>query len=284
MSSPGLVRLNADGSIDAAFDVGSGMPGGGASAIAVADDGSGDVYVGGGFTLYNGAPVLRIVRLNADGSVDTSFAPPNGGFDKSVSVIVGVGDGSGRVYVGGSFTSYNGVTVMGLVRLRSDGSIDSAFDVGSGFDKAVKAIAVAGDGSGDIYVAGDFTTCNGTSVNRIVRLDADGSIDTGFSVGGGFDDFVFAIAPATDGSGDVYVGGRFGSYDGASAKGIARLNADGSLDTGFAAVGFDDDDQVDAILPVGDGSGDVYVAGRFAAYGTSTVDHVVRLNPDGSRD
>ena len=66
--------------------------------------------------------------------------------------------------------------------------------------------------------------------NYIIRLNADGSVDTGFFVGTGFDSVVYTLAPATDGSGDVYVGGDFTSYQTTTASHIIALNPDGSID------------------------------------------------------
>jgi len=62
----------------------------------------------------------------------------------------------------------------------------------------------------------------------VIRLNSDGAVDTGFVVGSSFDFTVHSISPATDGSGDVYVGGDFTSYQTTTIDRIARLNPDGS--------------------------------------------------------
>ena len=62
-----------------------------------------------------------------------------------------------------------------LVRLNSNGSIDTSFNIGTGFDNTVWTIDIQPDGK--ILVGGDFSTYNGTSRNRIVRLNSNGSID-----------------------------------------------------------------------------------------------------------
>jgi hypothetical protein len=64
----------------------------------------------------------------------------------------------------------------------------------------------------------------------MIRLNADGTPDAGFIVGAGFDSHVEPIAPATDGSGDIYVGGDFSVYDGIQVDRAVALNSDGSLD------------------------------------------------------
>jgi len=281
MAQNRLVRINADGSIDTGFAVGTGLNGS-VQSLASATDGSGDVYVGGGFSSYNGTAVNRLVRLNANGSIDTGFNVGTG-FNDFVFTVAPATDGSGDVYVGGQFTSYNGTAVNHLVRLNADGSIDTGFTVGTGLDGSVQSLASATDGSGDVYVGGDFTDYNGTAVTRLVRLNADGSIDTGFNTGTGMNDHVYTVAPLTDGSGDVYVGGRFTDYSGMAVNRVVRLNANGSIDAGFI-VGSGMNNNVSSLVPAADGSGDVYVGGGFTSYNGTAVNRLVRLNADGTID
>jgi uncharacterized delta-60 repeat protein len=241
--------------------------------IVSAIDGSGDVYVGG-YLSYNGptSPIRGIARLNLDGSLDESFNTGEG-IGRDVHAIVPATDGSGDVYVGGLSISSQTVTFEnGPIRLNSDGSLDVDFN--SGFRAGEESIALAADGSGDIYVSR-------SSAPYIARLNDDGSIDTEFNTGpSGFDRPVMDIAVATDGSGDIYVAGFFSEYNGTTANGLARLNSDGSFDTGFVvdtSVFHFQDGQF--ILPAFDGSGDIY------AHATNTNNQdVVRLNDDGSID
>ena len=141
-------------------------------SITPAADGSGDVYVGGDFTTYNGAQTIRIVRLNANGTIDPAFAT-GVGFNGSVHNIVPAGTLSGNVYVGGDFTTYNGIQETRIVRLNANGAFDPAFATAIGFNNTVYSIAPVGDGSGDLYVGGAFSTYNGIVVNSLVRLNAD---------------------------------------------------------------------------------------------------------------
>ncbi|MDH3762352.1 MAG: hypothetical protein OEU50_15335 [Gammaproteobacteria bacterium] len=277
----GLVRLDADGSMDPAFVTGFGFNHV-VGTIAATTDGSGDVYIGGFFTAYNGSTAGRLVRLNADGSIDVAFATGTG-FDGRVSAIAVAPDGSGDVYVGGNFTAYNGSISNGVIRLNADGSIDTAFAIGSGFDDTVSAIAAATDGSGDVYVGGNFTTYNGSAAYRLLRLNADGSIDGAFATGTGSNNIVFAIAPTSDGSGDIYVGGRLTSYNGSAVNRLLRLDPGGSIDAAFATgTGFNN--AVTAVAVSADGSGDVYIGGHFTDYNGSAATRITRLDADGSID
>ena len=175
-------------------------------SIATATDGSGDVYLGGDFTTYDGAQAIRMVRLNTNGTIDPAF-PMALGFNGSVRSIMPAGNQGANLYVGGDFTSYNGIQKNRIVRINANGVFDQSFAIGTGFDNSVQFIALAEDGSGNLYVGGAFTVYNGFTVNGLVRLKPDGSIDPTFVIGTGFDSTVYFIVPLANG--DLYVGGAF---------------------------------------------------------------------------
>ena len=99
-------------------------------------------------------------------------------------------------------------------------------------DDAVYAMAVQTDGK--VVLGGNFTTMNSTPSKRIARLNADGSVDTSFNPGTGANKAVWALALQADGK--VVLGGTFTSVNNTTCTYIARLNANGSLDTGFKPV------------------------------------------------
>ena len=251
-------------------------------SISLSADGSKDVYVGGDFTTYNGAQANRIVRLNADGTIDQAFVVASG-FDTTVRWIVPAAAQSANVYVGGDFTTYNGVLRPHIVRLNANGTLDSTFTTGTGFDNTVHVIAPAGDGTGSLYVGGAFSTYNGRPVNRLVRLNADGTTDQTFVTGTGFDGTVFTIVPVGDGTGDVYVGGAFTLYKGIQAMRIVRLTSDGSVNSNFpTTTGFDN--IVHNMALADDRSGNLYVGGEFTNYKGIRAVGIARLNSSALLD
>ena len=129
--------------------------------------------MGGGFDRYNGVNANRIIRLNQDGSVDETFSTGSG-FNSSVISIQVQSDG--KILVGGGFDRYNGVNANRIIRLNQDGSVDETFSTGSGFNTSVISIQVQSDGK--ILVGGAFDVYDGISVNRIIRLNSDGTTDT----------------------------------------------------------------------------------------------------------
>jgi uncharacterized delta-60 repeat protein len=186
-SSSKMIRLNDTGGIDLYESPGF-------FEITVFDikmQNDGKILVGGDFINYNGTGANYIIRLNSNGSVDSSFVYGSG-FNNVVSTIAIQSDG--KILIGGYFTDYNGTGANRIIRLNSDGSVDSSFVYGSGFDSpkiSVRTIAIQSDGK--ILAGGDFTNYNGTGANYIIRLNSDGSVDSSFVYGSGFDTSVQII-------------------------------------------------------------------------------------------
>ncbi len=127
-------------------------------------------------------------RLNADGSLDTSFSAST--YD-AVSLAV---QPDGKILVGTDDTSDNGAS--NIVRLNADGSVDTGFNANTGSSSRVNAIAVQPDG--EIIVGGLFGQVNGVPENNFARLNADGSVDTTF-VGPGYGNVVNSLLLQPDG-------------------------------------------------------------------------------------
>jgi hypothetical protein len=150
----------------------------------------GDIYVVGGFTTYNGSPAPGIIRLNSDLSIDAAFNPGTG-FTGTLSTYshpfncAEAIDGSGDVYVVGDFVNYQGVSRPGAVRLNDDGSFDAGFNLGSGLNAFGKVILQPRDGSGDVIILGRQTQRNGVNLNslHITRFNSDGTEDTAYDAG-----------------------------------------------------------------------------------------------------
>jgi uncharacterized delta-60 repeat protein/uncharacterized repeat protein (TIGR01451 family) len=234
----GIARLNADGSLDTTFNTGANVgvtTGVFASLLrAVAVQPDGKILIGGYFTTARGVVQNAIARLNADGSLDTSFnTGANVGTDLYVLAIAVQPDG--KIIIGGDFSTVRGVTRIGSARLNADGSLDTSF-TNTGTDPVTEAsvVAIAVQPDGKILIGGNFTTARGVVQNRIARLNVDGSVDTSFNTGanpGTDSSIVNTVALQPDGK--ILIGGTFTTARGVVQNAIARLNADGSLDTSF---------------------------------------------------
>ncbi|MCX6925693.1 MAG: hypothetical protein NT154_21150 [Verrucomicrobia bacterium] len=222
-----LVRVNADGSRDAAYDVRLQelnetdtvrQP------IALQSDGK--LIISGSFSSVNDVARTNLARLNPDGSLDITFDPGLGAqpgdvdWDFWVMVTAVALQPDGKLLVGGNFTTWNGAARSCLVRLHSDGSLDETFaSVVGGNDAYVRAILVQPDGR--IQVGGYFSGPNGAG-QKVARLNPDGRWDNTFNPGSDSDGYVvFCLALQSDGN--LLIGGNFSSVGGVPRGHVARL-------------------------------------------------------------
>jgi len=225
----GLARLNADGTVDGAFNP---SPNGGVRAVAVQADGA--VVLGGSFSALRpggGASVTRnrLARVARDGSLDLDFNPDIRG---SINVVSALVDGtllvggnfsdlqlSGSVIVGGDFSVIGGVGARHLAMLNDNGSVATSFQPRP--NAPVRALLALPDGR--VLAGGAFTSIGGAARANLVRLNADGGLDAAFDPA--VPQAVFALALQPDGR--ILAG---------HASGLLRLNANGSADASFSAA------------------------------------------------
>jgi uncharacterized delta-60 repeat protein/prepilin-type N-terminal cleavage/methylation domain-containing protein len=271
----GVARLNADGTLDTTF-ADPAATGGGVFAMAVQTDGK--VIIGGAFTSVGGTTRNRIARLNADGSLDTTFGNGLTGANGTVMDVVLLTDG--KVVIGGNFTSINGLTRNRIFRLNDNGTNDTTFASGqSGAAGFVRALALQSDGK--ILVAGDFTTLHGVARGGSGRLNSDGLLDSSYTnTVSGATAQVHAIAVAPDGK--IVIAGDFTSVNTTARSRVARLNADGTLDSTFAATPPTVNNYVYAMALQTDGS--VLIGGSFTTVGGVGRNHLARLTSSGTHD
>ena len=208
-----LARVDSDGVPDDAFNsnVNSPMP---VWTVAVQPDGK--ILAGGSFTNFNGTAAGRIVRLNSDGTLDPNF---NTGAGADAVVLATAVQSDGGILIAGDFLNVDHVPCHRIARLNPDGTVDSTFDDGDGANSTVHALTIQPDGK--ILVGGAFTEFAGVACNRIVRLNADGSLDKSFNAGQGASDVIWKIVIQPDGK--ILAGGAFKSFDGLDCGGIVRL-------------------------------------------------------------
>ena len=156
---------------------------------------SDEIVVVGNFTQYKAANFPGaggglfggIAELYTNGIIDPQFNVGQGGFTYTpyggTAYITGVATTQYFVYVCGYFDKYKGVSQpVGIAKLDYNGAIDATFktNIGTalGTGQFMNDILVY---QNKVYLAGSFTTFNGSTANNIVRLNLDGTRDTSFT-------------------------------------------------------------------------------------------------------
>jgi uncharacterized delta-60 repeat protein len=268
-----IARLNADGSLDSGFTVGTGANGG-VNAIVVNADGT--IMIAGSFTTYAGAVAKYLARLSAGGSLDATYHPTGAGFSGSVWYLAPAAGGG--YFAAGSFSTYDGASRAKLAKLGADGSLDAAFVPASLDNGNYTGIAPRPDGS--LVVAGSFTGIGGVSRPRIARLTASGAVDGTFDPGSGVEGNsspAYGLTMQSDGK--VLIGGYFNHYDGAVHYGTARIEEDGSLDDAFVTDKAWQSGVDTKLCFAIQGDGTILMGGNFSICGGKARRYMARVLP-----
>jgi len=184
--------------------------------------------------------VPQVVRLDYNGALDSTYR-------YSTTTHSGFPGGNGSVWDGymqqtdgklvlvGNFTKFDSVATNHIVRLKTDGSIDPSFAVGSGTDKAIYSVSYNVN-TNKYFITGSFTTYNGQPALGIAMLNADGSLDNtfaskGFSIEGG------ATFAKQLSNGLIIVSGSFVNYNNIRHRGFIVLDQTGNLAVGYNTLG-----------------------------------------------
>ena len=259
--APRIARLNADGTRDINFLPDTSTQ----SVYALQEQTDGKLLVGRDNSIQ---------RLNSDGTIDTSFtAVTTNGVVMSIAILP-----NGKILAGGLFQTINGVSRNRVVLLNANGSVDSAFVLGTGFNNDVNIVRVASDGS--FFIGGKFTTFKGTTVNRIAKISNTGILDTTFhSSNAGFDNEVWTIEFLNDNK--PLIGGAFKKYKNIANNSILKLNLDGSVDSTFDS-GVTSQSTGDVYKIIINSANDVLISGSFLKYQNTNTNQAVLLNNNGS--
>ncbi|WP_299282405.1 delta-60 repeat domain-containing protein [uncultured Porphyromonas sp.] len=279
----GVMRLNADGSADDTFNVGGTGVDGVVTNIALQSDGK--ILVIGVFTTYNGTPVGQIIRLNEDGSLDTTFKNDNTlrldasayegqyQWDLQPNKLLVSPDDS--FYVLGGFNRVNGKLAPLIARFTAAGVRDESFlptDQEIYFKSSPYIDAALLLPSGDIYFGGMINGYNGSSLNKkLFHIDAHGQYDESFAKPKF--DFGGPRALAMKGADTLLVAGSFYESFGRKTPLMTALHLDGTPIEDFTVYDFSTPDAEDMIngLIVTDhyiiiGGGDIQMPKRSFVY------------------
>lgn len=240
---------------------------------------------------------FALARYNTNGSLDPSFG--TGGkvttdflFHNDEAHAIAL-QPDGKIVAAGQLFSASTNFDFALARYNANGSLDTGFGTGGkvmtdffGGEDEIFAMALQPDGK--IVVAGhDLNLINFASDFALARYNANGSLDTSFGSGGkvvtdfsGGLDQAFGLTLQPDGR--IIAAGLVSTQIG--GFGLARYNANGSLDSSFGSGGKVVSPLLGVALAVTLQPDGKIIAGGDAP-GTSQSDFaLVRYNTDGSPD
>ena len=287
--------------------------------FVVLSDGS--LVIAGTFTAVDGTARPHLARLNANGSVDTSFNASVNGVVYDVDLL-----DDGSLLIAGGFTQAGGDGRIGVAILEANGVANGDFKTTAGANGPVYDAEVTS--TGGVVIGGSFSSVRSSPRTNLAMLDDGGGVDAGFApdvnglvrevvldatgrvlIGGDFtevagtargrvDRLLASGAPdtswtpgsgasdsvftmAVDDDGTVVIGGLFATVDGAANQGIARLGATGVPKEGFFTGGGFNSVVRDVAF---DADGNILAAGGFVNFDFTESIRVSRLLPTGALD
>lgn len=287
-----IARLNTNLTFDATFNVSGPTPSNQApQSMAIQSDDK--IIVVGSFTGFSGGSNgFGVARLNANGSIDTSFNVGGSGISlvNYVAYTCAIQQ-DGKILVGGQFGSYNGVSCGSLIRLNSNGSVDTTFTFPNYSSSWVSRVLIQPDGK--ILVEGYFGYAFTDPTNRhLIRLNSNGTLDSSFTSGYtgptgsipsvSYSNVITLQNMALQSDGKIIIVGAFTNYNGTSTKNIIRLLPNGQIDNTFNISNGVERGINDVIIEPS--TGKLIIGGEFTTYGATAVKKLIRLNTNGTLD
>lgn len=218
--------------------------------------------------------VLRkINKLTSSGSIDPLFKTSTVQTD-----VTGLhAQSDGKVLITGNFTQHNNHASRAIMRMHEDGEVDLTFQA-QGANNPISIVHERPNGH--LIVGGNFNMYNNT-VSNLVELNADGSFLR--SIGYLTINNVSSIVESSDGK--ISIAGEFHSVMNQHRYGIARFNADYTLDASFAPVISFNNQNIRTLQVQTDGS--LYVGGHLGPMGVfngndAIITRIANIHPDGS--
>jgi uncharacterized delta-60 repeat protein len=275
-------RLNADGTLDAAFMAAAAAIGFDDEVYALVRQPDGKLLAGGFFTTFNGQTHPALVRLNSNGTLDPSFDLQVPATTYATVQALAV-QPDGKIVLSGSLPS--GTGTISFKRVQASGADDPSFtpDPSSAPYNFNNTNLIQVQADGKIVLINPSLQYNGQPTSYIIRLLATGAFDYSFqSPAANYSTSQPSSVQLLSG-GQLLIAGGPGPYAGRTATptGIAVLNSDGSYAPGFAPV-LQNGGQVSDFVLQPDGK--MVLGGVFTEINGTAVSNLARLNADGTLD
>jgi uncharacterized delta-60 repeat protein len=269
VASKSIVRLNSNGQVDGSFVIGVGPDG---SVYQIVERANHNLLIAGQFTTFNGQYV-SLVELKPDGSLFRTVATVN------INNITSMFDVDGKITIGGSFRTVNGIKVFGVSRFLSNYTLDQSFLPKITFNNANGRDLLVGEDfgaiiTGDYEMYGIFNDTEFVS-GKAIKVDFAGKLDESFH--SYFSDGMIysgVILPNKK----VILNGVFNGQGWL----LIRLNADGTKDETFSTgTGPTLGGNVIPIYGMKQIGDRIYLSGQFSHFNGAITNGLVAINSDG---
>lgn len=221
----------------------------------------------------------QIARFDIDGSLDKTYRF-NNTLNKGLeggngSLVDGYMHSNGSLVLVGNFTKFDSQSAARIVRLDANGIVDPGANFGSGANSFINSITF-NEVTRKYLLTGGFGIFNGVSVNGMVMLNEDGSIDNSFkakAVTDGIPTFAKQIS-----NGLIVVSGSFTNYNNVRRTGFAVLSPSGELAPGYNTTGILNGTLYD-VFESTDSSGKITLTlmGSFTKFNGRNIQNVTRI-------
>ena len=271
-----IVKYNADGVIQWQRTLGASSTDAG---LAIAVDGSGNVYVHGYAFLSSGSADFLTVKYNTSGTLQWQRTLSSTTAKHEFGSGVGV-DGSGNVYVTGHTNAPHSSYDMFIAKYTTTGYLQWQRSLGGSSSEGSPNITV--DNSGNFYVVGSTQSAGvGKSDLYISKFNSAGTMQWQQCLGLSESDYGEGVG--VDGSGNVYVSGATRSINGVQSDAlIAKYNASGAIQWQRILQSSSDVPDQSRDLAV-DSSGNVYIVGNTRSSMSALSDVLIaKYNTSGT--
>jgi uncharacterized delta-60 repeat protein len=248
------------------------------SVLALAVQPDRKILLGGRFSTVGGQTNVRTARISP-GGVPDGAAAYNTGIGPNGEVFCMAVQTDGKILAGGGFQVWNQQSRLAIVRLLPNGILESTATFNAVPNSVLGPFSLTLQPDGKILMAGGVTSLSpGQTQRGVVRLNANGSADSGFT-GPQLDGYATSLALMEDGR--MVIGGTFTTVNGQPRVNVARLLPGGALE-GLAAFnpGNGPDDSIYCVVVQPDGK--ILLGGNFRSYNGQPRSYLARLLPNGA--
>jgi hypothetical protein len=230
----------------------------------IIDDGIGGWIIGGDFDRVGNLERRNLARIQADGSVHPTWAP------QADSTVFSLAISGERVFIGGLFTSVNGVTrnYLAAVNLQT-GNLIPANQWNVQTNDIVRALAVS---DAELFIVGRFTSVNDTPRNRIASVSVNSSTVSSWDPNSDGQIFSIRITGTR-----IYIGGNFSTINSQNRSMIAAFDRSSGDLLSWAPVVQSPFASIRAIRTIDVSNGYVYIGGLFDTVDGQPRDRLARI-------